>query len=63
VVNVGIFLGAGALQPLVGWVLDRGREGGDLAHAWDNALLLLAGSAAFGALMTLFVRETARRVR
>jgi hypothetical protein len=34
-----------------------------LAHAWDNALLLLAGSAAFGALMTLFVRETARRVR
>jgi sugar phosphate permease len=63
VVNVGIFLGAGALQPLVGWVLDRGREGGDLAHAWDNALLLLAGSAAFGAVMTLFVRETARRVR
>jgi sugar phosphate permease len=63
VVNVGIFLGAGALQPLVGWVLDRGRAAGDLAHAWDNALLLLAGSAAFGALMTLFVRETARRVR
>jgi sugar phosphate permease len=63
VVNVGIFLGAGALQPLVGWVLDRGREGGDLAHAWDNALLLLAGAALFGALSTLFVRETARRVR
>jgi sugar phosphate permease len=63
VVNVGIFLGAGALQPLVGWMLDRGREGGDLARAWDNALFLLAGSAAFGALMTLFVRETARRVR
>jgi sugar phosphate permease len=63
VVNVGIFLGAGALQPLVGWVLDRGRAAGDLAHAWDNALLLLAGSAAFGALMTLFVRETSRRVR
>jgi len=63
VVNVGIFLGAGALQPLVGWVLDRGRAAGDLAHAWDDALLLLAGSAAFGALMTLFVRETARRVR
>jgi len=63
VVNVGIFLGAGALQPLVGWVLDRGRAAGDLAHAWDNALLLLAGSALFGALSTLFVRETARRVR
>jgi sugar phosphate permease len=63
VVNVGIFLGAGALQPLVGWVLDRGRAAGDLAHAWDNALLLLAGTALFGALSTLFVRETARRVR
>jgi predicted MFS family arabinose efflux permease len=63
VVNVGIFLGAGALQPLVGWVLDRGRAAGDVAHAWDNALLLLAGSAAFGALATLFVRETAKRVR
>ena len=63
VVNVGIFLGAGLLQPLVGWVLDRGREGGDLAHAWDNALLLLAGTALSGALATLFVRETARRVR
>ena len=63
VVNVGIFLGAGALQPLVGWVLDRGRAAGDPALAWDNALLLLAGSAALGALATLFVRETATRVR
>jgi sugar phosphate permease len=63
VVNVGIFLGAGALQPLVGWVLDRGRAAGDLAHAWDDALLLLAGTALFGALSTLLVRETARRIR
>jgi len=60
VVNVGIFLGAGALQPLVGWVLDRGRAAGDVAHAWDNALLLLAGAALFGALATVFVPETAR---
>ena len=63
VVNVGIFLGAGILQPLVGWVLDRGRAAGDVAHAWDNALMLLAGSAAFGALATLFVRETGTRVK
>ena len=61
VVNVGIFLGAGALQPLVGWVLDRGHAAGDAAHGWDNALVLLAGSAAFGAIATLFVRETAHR--
>jgi sugar phosphate permease len=60
VVNVGIFLGAGVLQPLVGWVLDRGRAAGDVAHAWDNALLLLAAAALFGAFATLFVRETAR---
>jgi len=45
----------------VGWVLDRGRAAGDLQHAWDSALLLLAGSAALGALATLFVRETAKR--
>ncbi len=61
VVNVGIFLGAGILQPLVGWVLDQERAGGDLAAAWDRGILVLAGTAAFGALMTLFVRELPRR--
>jgi sugar phosphate permease len=57
VVNVGIFLGAGILQPLVGTLLDRGRARGDLAGAWDSGILLMAGAAAFGALMTLLVRE------
>ena len=57
VVNVGIFLGTGILQPWVGWVLDRGRAAGDVAGAWDRGILLLAGAAAFGALMTLLVRE------
>lgn len=57
VVNLGIFLGAGILQPLVGAVLDRSRAAGDGAHAWDHALLLLAGSAAFGAAATWLVRE------
>jgi sugar phosphate permease len=60
VVNVGIFLGAGILQPLVGVVLDRGRATGDLAAAWDRGITLMAGAAAFGALMTLFVREKSR---
>jgi predicted MFS family arabinose efflux permease len=55
IVNVGIFLGTGILQPWVGWVLDRGRAAGDLAGAWDRAILVLAGAAAFGALMTLAV--------
>jgi sugar phosphate permease len=57
VVNVGIFLGTGILQPLVGVVLDRGRAMGDLAGAWDRGIGLLAGAAAFGAAMTLFVRD------
>jgi sugar phosphate permease len=57
VVNVGIFLGAGILQPLVGVVLDRGRAAGDLTGAWDRGILLMAGAAAFGSLMTLRVRE------
>jgi sugar phosphate permease len=56
VVNVGIFLGAGVLQPLVGALLDAGRARGDLAGAWDQGIWVLAGSAAFGALCTLFVR-------
>ncbi len=62
VVNLGIFLGTGILQPLVGLLLDRGRAAGDLAGAWDNGILLLAGAAALGALMTLFVHDTRRRV-
>jgi predicted MFS family arabinose efflux permease len=57
VVNVGVFLGTGLLQPLTGWLLDRGRAAGDVAGAWRGALLLLAGAAAFGALSTLLVRE------
>ena len=36
VVNTGIFLGAGILQPLVGWVLDRGRAMGDVADGGDR---------------------------
>jgi sugar phosphate permease len=57
IVNVGIFLGAGVLQPLVGAILDRGRAMGDPAAGWDAAIAVLAGSAAFGAAMTLFLRE------
>jgi len=61
VVNVGIFLGTGILQPLVGWVIDRGRTAGALDAAWNQGVALMAGAAAFGALMTLAVREPHRR--
>jgi hypothetical protein len=40
----------------VGALLDRGHAAGALAAAWDSGIALLAGAAAFGALMTLFVR-------
>jgi MFS family permease len=60
IVNVGIFLGTGMLQPLVGAILDRGRAAGDPASGWDAAISVLAGSAAFGAAMTFFIRERGR---
>ena len=46
VVNVGIFLGAGILQPLVGWVLDRGRAAGDLPRRRGTARIVAARRAA-----------------
>jgi sugar phosphate permease len=62
VVNVGIFLGTGVLQPLVGWVLDRGRTTGDAA-AWEHAILVMAGAAALGAVASFLVgRPAANRV-
>ncbi|MEP7206028.1 MAG: MFS transporter [Casimicrobiaceae bacterium] len=59
VVNVGIFLGAGILQPAIGWVLDRGRAAGDLTHAWSQAIGVLAAVATAGAACAWLVRESA----
>jgi sugar phosphate permease len=56
VVTTGIFLGAGILQPLVGWVLDRARATGAAEVAWDRGLAWLAGAAAFGLVMSLLIR-------
>jgi len=52
VVNTGIFLGAGVLQPLVGWVLDQAEVPGTAA-TWDRALQVLAGAAALALLAAL----------
>jgi hypothetical protein len=57
VANTGIFLGAGVLQPLVGWAIDRGRAAGDLDGAWQAGLGIMAGAAALGALASIAVRE------
>jgi sugar phosphate permease len=56
VVNLGIFLGTGVLQPLAGWALDRGRAAGGAA-AWDHALWIIAGAAGLGAVAAWTVRE------
>jgi predicted MFS family arabinose efflux permease len=54
VVNTGIFLGAGILQPLVGWVLDR--SGAPASNAsWNAALLVLAGASALALIATAFI--------
>lgn len=60
VVNVGIFLGAGVLQPLVGALLDAGHRSGDLVGGWDWAIGLLTASAALGAVCTLLVGRDSR---
>jgi len=60
VVNVGIFLGTGILQPVVGWVLDQGRAAGDVTGAWERGIWLLAGAAGVSAVMTLFVSAQRR---
>ena len=71
VVNVGVFLGPAILQPLVGWAMDQSwqathgalQEGARIYAAADyrTGLLLMAGSAAFGCLSTLLIRETGCR--
>lgn len=59
--NTGGFLAAGILQPLVGWVLDRGTAGGQTLstlEAFRPALGVFAGFAFIGLIGALFIRET-----
>lgn len=67
-VNVGVFLGGGILQPLVGWVMDRSWDGtvqnGVRIYAaadYANGLKLLAAAAILGWVAALFIRETGCR--
>jgi sugar phosphate permease len=62
VVNVGGFLGAAMLQPLVGWAIDHEHAGrldtplglGD----YQAGIAILLGFALMGLISTLFIRET-----
>jgi sugar phosphate permease len=59
VANVGGFLAAGILQPLVGWVLDvTAGAGGHGRGSYTAALAVFAVFAAIGLLGALFIRET-----
>lgn len=60
VVNTGIFLGTGILQPLVGWVVDRSKTAGDLAGAWSSGIVVLALAATLGAFATLAIARPHR---
>jgi MFS family permease len=67
-VNVGVFLGPAILQPLVGWVMERGWDGTTVAGvriysaaAHADGLQLMAAAALFGWIAVFFVRETSCR--
>jgi MFS family permease len=57
--NLGGFVSAGILQPLVGWILDIARSSGRTpAAAFDMALGVFALFACIGLAGALFIRET-----
>ena len=64
-INTGAFLGAGILQPLVGWVMDRGWDGKIVegarvysAHNYQTGLSLMLAFAVVGLWGAWGIRET-----
>lgn len=58
VANLGGFVAAGILQPLVGWVLDITAAGGYVGGNFTAALAVFALFTAIGLAGALFIRET-----
>jgi len=62
VVNIGAFLGAAILQPLVGWAIDRahaGAVGSPLGlPEYQSGIVIMLAFSLMGLIATLFVRET-----
>ena len=58
VANLGGFVAAGILQPLVGWVLDLTAAGGHAGGNFTAALAVFALFTAIGLAGALFIRET-----
>ncbi|KOX20031.1 hypothetical protein ADK67_31170 [Saccharothrix sp. NRRL B-16348] len=62
VVNVGCFLGAGVMQPVIGWILDSATAaGGDVVSAYRTAMVVLFVVTALGFAAIAFLRETHAR--
>ena len=58
VVNTGVFLGTGILQPLVGWTLDRAGTAQGAATQYQLGILILFICVVTGFVGSLRVRET-----
>jgi sugar phosphate permease len=62
VVNIGGFLGAAIMQPLVGWAIDRAHAGSASAALnladYHSGIAILLGFSVMGLMATLFIRET-----
>ncbi|MDH3406485.1 MAG: MFS transporter [Gammaproteobacteria bacterium] len=58
VVNTGVFLGTGILQPLVGWTLDRAGTAQGAAAQYQLGILIFFGCVVAGFAGSLRVRET-----
>lgn len=58
VVNTGVFLGTGILQPLVGWTLDRAGTSQGAAAQYQQGILIFFACTAAGFVGSLRVRET-----
>ncbi len=68
VANMGGFLCAAVMQPVVGWIMDLGWRGETLAGArvydlatWQNGVLAVTLCAALGAAASWWIRETGCR--
>lgn len=68
VVNVGVFLGGALMQPLFGWLIERGWDGRiesgvriySLAN-FEQGLIMIIGMSTMALLACLFIRETGCR--
>jgi MFS family permease len=58
VVNTGVFLGTGILQPLVGWTLDRAGTAQGAAAQYRLGILIFFTCVIAGFIGSLRVRET-----